>query len=163
MNSVSLIGRLAADPELKYTPSGIAVCSFRIAVDRQFKDKEGNKQTDWINIVSWRQTAEFIGNYGSKGRLVSVQGALQTRSYANNEGKNITVTEVIADSVNVLDKQKETASGTPSLQAVDVFTDVYAAPDQESDPNVVAKAPVFSIPKTVNSPVTEEYNPFSGE
>ena len=65
---------------------------------------------------------------------------MQTRSYANNEGKNITVTEVIADSVNVLDKQKETASGTPSLQAVDVFTDVYAAPDQESRPKCCGKS-----------------------
>ena len=106
MNRVCLIGRLTRDPELKYSGEGTAICNFSIAVDRQYKDKAGNKQADFFRITAWRKTAEFVGNYGSKGRLVAVDGKLQSRSY-DKDGQKISVVEVVADDVNFLDKPKE--------------------------------------------------------
>ena len=85
LNSVVLIGRLTADPEHKQTPSGISVTSFSIAVDRNYNGKDGNRQTDFINIVAWRNTADFICRHFSKGQMIAVEGSVQTRSY---EDKN---------------------------------------------------------------------------
>jgi len=107
MNVVILIGRLVADPELKYTPSGIATCSFRIAVDRRFKSASGERQTDFINIVTWRQQAEFVANYMSKGRLVAVHGTLQVRSWVQQDGQKKFFTDVVAEDVQGLDRPKE--------------------------------------------------------
>ena len=101
MNVVVLIGRMVADPELKYTPSGIAVCSFRIAVDRWTKSESGEteKQADFFDITAWRQSAEFAANYLGKGRLVAVHGRLQTRSWVQQDGQKRFKMEVVADSV----------------------------------------------------------------
>ncbi|MCE5198158.1 MAG: single-stranded DNA-binding protein [Armatimonadota bacterium] len=107
MNVVVLIGRMVADPELKYTPSGVAVCSFRIAVDRRFKSETGEKQSDFFNIVAWRQSAEFAANYLQKGRLVGVQGRLQSRSWVQQDGQKRYAVEVVADSIQGLDRPKE--------------------------------------------------------
>ena len=107
MNVVVLVGRLVADPELKYTPSGVAVASFRIAVDRRFKSQSGEKETDFINIVAWKQSAEFAANYLSKGRLVAVHGRMQTRSWVQQDGQKRWKTEVVADNVQGLDKPRE--------------------------------------------------------
>jgi single-strand DNA-binding protein len=105
LNRVILIGRLTRDPELKYTPSGTAVTTFTLAINRKFN----KEQTDFIDIVVWRQSAEFCANYGSKGRLVAVEGRLQVRTYETKEGQKRKVTEVVADDVRFLDK-----SGTGS-------------------------------------------------
>ena len=107
MNVVVLIGRLVADPELRYTPSGVAVCSFRIAVDRRFKSESGEKETDFIDIVAWRQQAEFVANYMSKGRLIGLQGRMQTRSWVQQDGQKRWKTEVVAENLQFLDKPKE--------------------------------------------------------
>ena len=107
LNTVVLIGRLVADPELKYTPSGVPVCSFRIAVDRRFKSESGEKQADFIDIVAWKQSAEFAANYLTKGRLISVQGRLQTRSWVQQDGQKRFKMEVVADNVQGLDRPKE--------------------------------------------------------
>lgn len=104
-NRVVLIGRMTAEPELKYTPQGTAVANFTLAANRKF-DRE---ETDFINIVVWRQQAEFAANYGGKGRLVLVEGRLQTRTYENQEGKKVKVTEVVADEVRFLDSKKKDA------------------------------------------------------
>lgn len=106
LNSVVLIGRLVADPGLKYTPSGVAVSEFRIAVDRKFKSEGGEKQTDFIDIVAWRQSAEFCANYLSKGRLIAVQGRIETQSW-EKDGQKRSKTQVVADSVQGLDKPKD--------------------------------------------------------
>lgn len=100
---VVLIGRMTAVPELKYTTQGTAVASFTLAANRKFNKDE----TDFINIVVWRQQAEFAANYGDKGRLVLVEGRLQTRTYENQEGKKVKVTEVVADEVRFLDSKKK--------------------------------------------------------
>ncbi|MFB0847300.1 single-stranded DNA-binding protein [Paenibacillus oleatilyticus] len=103
LNRVILIGRLTRDPELRYTPAGVAVAQFTLAVDRQFK-REGEENADFIPIVTWRQLAENCANYLRKGRLAAVEGRIQVRTYDNNDGKRVYVTEVIADSVRFLER-----------------------------------------------------------
>lgn len=107
LNNVVLIGRMVADPELKYTPSGVAVTSFRIAVDRRFKSESGEKQADFIDVVAWKQSAEFAANYLSKGRLVAVQGRIQSRSWVQQDGQKRYKTEVVAESVQGPDRPRE--------------------------------------------------------
>ena len=109
VNSVILVGRLVADPELKYTPNGVAVCSFRIAVDRRFKNENGERVADFFTVVAWRQTAEFVANYMAKGRLIAVEGRLQSRSWTDQNGQRRSVVEVSADNVSALDSRN--ASG----------------------------------------------------
>ncbi|QHZ51290.1 single-stranded DNA-binding protein [Paenibacillus larvae] len=106
LNRVVLIGRLTKDPELRYTSSGIAYTSFTLAVERPFKTN-GDKETDFINIVTWRQAAEACANYLRKGRLTAVEGRIQVRNYENNEGRRIYVTEVVADNVRFLESSKK--------------------------------------------------------
>ena len=113
MNRIILIGRLVADPELRYTGSGVPVANFRLAVDRQRKSQGGEKETDFINIVAWRQQAEFATNYLSKGRLVAVEGRLQIRQWTTNDGQKRTTAEVVADNVQGLDRPREQAAQTP--------------------------------------------------
>lgn len=107
LNRVVLIGRLSRDPELRYTPSGVATCSFNLAVERNFTNSQGEKETDFINIVTWRQLAENCANYLRKGRLIALEGRIQVRSYDNNEGRRVYVTEVVADNVRFLESKKE--------------------------------------------------------
>lgn len=103
LNRVILIGRLTRDPELRYTPSGVAVTQFTLAVDRPFSNQQNERETDFIPIVTWRQLAETCANYLRKGRLTAVEGRIQVRSYDNNEGRRVYVTEVIADNVRFLE------------------------------------------------------------
>ena len=104
MNRTVLIGRLTKDPELKYTPgTGNAVATFTLAVDRQFKNKEGQKEVDFIPIVVWGKPAENAANYLSKGKLIGVSGRIQTRSYDAKDGSKRYVTEVVADEVQFLE------------------------------------------------------------
>lgn len=103
LNRVVLIGRLTKDPEMRYTPSGVAVTTFTLAVDRPFTNNNREKETDYINIVTWRQLAETVANYLRKGRLTAVEGRIQVRNYDNNEGKRVYVTEVVADNVRFLE------------------------------------------------------------
>ncbi|MNR93682.1 Single-stranded DNA-binding protein ssb [compost metagenome] len=107
LNRVILIGRLTRDPELRYTPAGLAVTQFTIAVDRPFISQGGEREADFIPVVTWRQLAETCANYLRKGRLTAVEGRIQVRNYDNNEGKRVYVTEVIADNVRFLEGKKE--------------------------------------------------------
>ena len=107
LNSVCLMGRLTADPELKSTQSGVSVCSFRIAVDRTYQPKGQEKQTDFINIVTWRGTAEFVSRYFRKGQLVAVQGSIQTSQYTDRDGNKRTAFDVVADNVFFAEKKAE--------------------------------------------------------
>jgi len=111
LNRVILIGRLTRDPELRYTPSGVAVTQFTIAVDRPFTSQGGEREADFIPVVTWRQLAETCANYLRKGRLTAVEGRIQVRNYENNEGKRVYVTEVIADNVRFLESNREGGSG----------------------------------------------------
>ena len=111
LNKVILQGRLIADPELRHTPNGVAVATFRIAVDRDFKDKNtGERQADFINVVAWRATGEFVSKFFSKGRMAIVSGALQSRNYEDKEGNKRYTLEVVADNVYFGDSKKEQAA-----------------------------------------------------
>lgn len=106
LNRVVLIGRLTADPNLRYLPNGTATTSFTLACDRPFQTG-GEREADFIPIVCWRQLAETCANYLKKGRLTAVEGRIQVRNYTNNEGKKVFVTEVIADNVRFLESNRE--------------------------------------------------------
>lgn len=115
LNKVILAGRLTADPELKTTPNGISVCSFSVAVDRRYsKDK---KQTDFINVVAWRSTAEFITKYFSKGNSICVCGSIQTRNYTDKNGNKRTAVEVVAEEATFCEGKKNTAEGAEMPEA----------------------------------------------
>lgn len=99
LNRVILQGRMVVDPELRQTPSGVAVCTFRIAVDRDFKNKDGEREADFINVMAWRSTAEFISRNFSKGKMIVLDGRIQVRSYTDRDGNKRTVSEVVAENV----------------------------------------------------------------
>jgi len=111
LNRVILVGNLTRDPELRYTSNGgVAVVRFTVAVNRRFTNQQGEREADFINIVAWRNLAENCGNYLRKGSLVAVEGRIQTRSYENQEGRTVYVTEVVADDVRFLSSRNRTQS-----------------------------------------------------
>lgn len=109
MNIVIIKGRITKDIDVKATNSGVNYCNFSVAVDRRFKDSNGNKLTDFLNVVAWRNTADFVGKYFAKGSEILIAGELQTRSYQDANGNNRTVTEIIANEVDFCGSK---ASGT---------------------------------------------------
>ena len=115
-NLVVLTGRLTADPELKTTQSGISVTSFSIAVDRRYRAGE-EKQTDFINIVAWRQTAELVAKYFKKGNLIGIEGSIQTRKYTDKNGNNRTAFEVVANNIQFIESKRDAAATTVSDSA----------------------------------------------
>lgn len=120
MNKVYLIGNLTKDPELRATQSGVSVCNFSIAVNRRFKDADGNQQTDFFNIVAWRQTADICGKFLMKGKKVAVVGSIQTRTYEAQDGSKRTAFDIVADEVEFLTPMGEapgTRSTAPSAPA----------------------------------------------
>lgn len=109
-NLVVLTGRLTADPEIKATQNGVQVCSFTIAVERRYKQGE-ERQADFINIVSWRQTAEFVCKYFTKGSMIGIEGAIQTRKYQDKDGNNRTAFEVVANNVQFVESKRPQGNG----------------------------------------------------
>lgn len=107
-NLVVLTGRLTADPELKTTQSGISVTSFSIAVDRRYRAGE-ERQTDFINVVAWRQSAEFVAKYFKKGNMIGIEGSIQTRKYTDKNGNNRTAFEVVANNVQFVESKRDSA------------------------------------------------------
>ena len=105
LNRVVLVGRLTRDPDLRYTPNGVAVANFNIAVNRPFSNQQGEREADFINGVVWRKQAENLANYMKKGSLVGVDGRVQTRNYEGSDGKTVYVTEVVAESVQFLESK----------------------------------------------------------
>lgn len=116
LNRSILVGRLTRDPDLRYTPAGIAVTTFVLAVDRPYKKQGGEREADFIPVVVWRQLAETCANYLRKGRLAAVEGRIQVRNYENNEGKRVYVTEVIADNVRFLESGNRSGNSQNSFE-----------------------------------------------
>lgn len=115
LNHIVIMGRLGHDPELRHTQSGTPVASFRLAVDRDFKDKNtGERTTDWIDVVAWRQTGEFVSRYFTKGRMAVVEGRLQIRDWTDKEGNRRTAAEVVADSVYFADSKRDSDNANAS-------------------------------------------------
>ena len=125
INHVTLVGRLVRDIELRKTNSNTSVCSFTVAVDRRFKSQQGGQDADFVSCIAWRQSAEFLAKYGSKGAIVSVEGRIQTRNYDNASGQKVYVTEVVAESVQLISNRNSqgmngstmnTQTFTPSVE-----------------------------------------------
>ncbi|WP_249872284.1 single-stranded DNA-binding protein [Oceanobacillus saliphilus] len=111
LNRVVLVGRLTKDPDLRYTPNGVAVANFTIAVNRPFSNQQGNREADFINCVVWRKPAENLANYMKKGSMIGVDGRIQTRTFEGQDGKTVYVTEVVADSVQFLESKGSSSQG----------------------------------------------------
>lgn len=116
MNKAILIGNLANDPESRTTASGIAQCSFRLAVQRRFANASGVREADFLPVVCWRNTAEFAAKYLLKGRRVAVEGSIQTRSYDAQDGAKRYVTEIIADNLEIMDRRETAAAPEASVE-----------------------------------------------
>ena len=152
MNKAILIGRLTRDPELRYTSSNRAVCQFSIAIDRPFTNQStGQREADFINIVAWDKTAENIGKFMSKGRLIAGEGRIQTRNYDNNEGKKVYVTEVIASNVQFLESRNAATNGNG-------FNSMPEPPMEKSPYDFGGETPSASSSNTMN---IEENDPFA--
>lgn len=142
LNRVVLVGRLTRDPDLRYTPNGVAVANFTIAVNRPFTNQQGSREADFINCVVWRRPAETLANYMKKGNQIGVDGRLQTRSYEGQDGKTVYVTEVVADSVQFLESRGSTGQGqtsgyqqNPQDYNQNQFPNQPSQPSQPSQPN----------------------------
>ena len=139
LNRIVIMGRLVADPELRTTPGGVAVATVRLAVDRDFKNKQtGEKETDFINVVAWRQTAEFVSRYFTKGRMAVVEGRLQIRPYTDRDGNKRTAAEVVAENFYFGDSRRDGEGGgsyAPSSysSAPAQPSSQYAAPGADDD------------------------------
>lgn len=129
LNRVILIGRLARDPEVRYTPTGVPVAQLVLAVNRPFVNAQGEREADFIKVVAWRRQAETIGAHLTKGRLVAVEGRLQVRNYETADGQKRSATEVVADSVRFLDRPVP----GPGEELGDVFAE-EALPEDEGTP-----------------------------
>ena len=124
MNKAILVGRLTRDPELKSTANGTNVCSFSVAVNRRYKNAEGNYDADFINCTAWRQTAEFVSKYFTKGRMIGVIGSIQTRNYDDKDGKKVYVTEVAADEVHFVESKGDNNNNTAPVADVNDFAPI---------------------------------------
>jgi single-strand DNA-binding protein len=155
LNRVVLVGRLVADPEMKYTPQGVAVASMRIAVNRFTKNEQGEYEADFFNVTAWRRTAEFANTYLGKGRLVSVDGRLQTRSWVAQDGTRRSAVEIVAENLEGLDRRQEGDAPAPAPSY-----------DEDAAPAPKATAPTRSKPAPSRTPVDEdldEADPFADE
>ena len=130
-NKIILMGRICSDPELKTTPQGVNVCSFRIAVDRRFTPKGEEKKSDFFNVVAWRQQGEFVHNYFGKGRMILVEGELQTSPYTDKNGNQATWYEVNAERVSFTGEKAQ--SGTPAPAPAESAPSASAPPTSQDD------------------------------
>ena len=130
LNIAAIMGRLTADPELRQTPNGISVTSFSVAVGRSYVRQGGERETDFINVVAWRSTAEFVCRYFQKGQMIAVNGSIQTRNYVDKNGNNRTAFEIVADNVHFCESkasaQQSTTFAVPQPPAAQQNSDVMS-------------------------------------
>lgn len=117
LNQVIIAGRMVADPELKKTQSNVSVCSFRVAVQREFKDANGQYITDFLNVTAWRQGADLVAQYFRKGSSIAIVGSIQTREYTDQQGNKRYMTEIIADKVRFVDSKSDGEPAPAPAQA----------------------------------------------
>ena len=128
LNRIVIMGRLTRDPELRRTQSGTPVTSIRLAVDRDFKSQDGTKQADFFDVVAWRQTAEFVSKYFTKGRMAIVEGRLQSRDWQDRDGNKRTSIEIVADNFYFGDSRRDGQSGDYTAPAYGSPAESYTAP-----------------------------------
>ena len=144
INTAVLTGRLTKTVDLRYTSNGTAYASFTLAVDRNFKDATGNKQTDFINCVAWKKTAEILANYTQKGSLVGVEGRIQTRSYDNQQGQKVYVTEVLTENLTFLESRKANDTSDYSQDGINNKNQNTGGSFANNDP-FTAEGEVFEV------------------
>ncbi len=147
LNRIIIMGRLARDPELRHTQSGTPVASFRLAVDRDVRDKStGERITDWIDVVAWRGTAEFVSKYFAKGRMAVVEGRLQMRDWTDKEGNRRTSAEVVADNIYFGDSRRDGDSDRGSYGNNSYGNNSYGGGNRSGGDYNRAPAPDYGIP-----------------
>ena len=134
LNSFNAIGRLVADVDLKQTPNGKAVASFNVAIQRDRKDNNGEYQADFLPVVAWNQSAEYLAKYANKGDLISLSGRIQTRNYENQQGQRVYVTEVIAQTVQVVAKSKNNQDQSQGNNQ-NYGNDIFGGTSMDIDPD----------------------------
>lgn len=134
LNHITIMGRLTKDVELRHTNNGVSVASFTLAVDRDFKDKSGSKETDFIDIVAWRNTADFVASYFAKGRMAVVDGRLQTRKWTDKDGNKRTAYEIVAENVYFGDSKTESKPTNNAYYADTKFAEVGEDDDDDDIP-----------------------------
>ena len=139
LNVVAIMGRLVADPELRTTPNGVNVVSFRIACDRNFARAGEQRQADFLDVVAWRQTAEFVSKYFQKGSLIAIDGSLQTRQYQDKNGNNRTAVEIVANNVNFAGPKGSNQGGGAYQNSAPSYQNQAPA-----RPAAVEAAPIYS-------------------
>lgn len=153
INNVVLVGRLTKDVELRYTPANQAVATFTLAVNRTFKNANGEREADFINIVIWRQAAENLANWAKKGALIGITGRIQTRNYENTQGQRVYVTEVVADNFQMLESRGTREGGqTGGGYTPAASTNPNFGGNQSAQPQASSPAPDFG----------RDSDPFSG-
>ena len=152
LNKVILMGRLTADPELRQTPNGVSTCRFTVACDRNFVPQGGERQADFITVVAWRQTAEFVSRYFAKGRMICVEGNLRTSSYPDKRYSDVThyVTEVYADQIHFTGEKAQQGGGNGNFAPQQFAQPQYNQPIQNAQPQYApqqqnAQAPTASF------------------
>lgn len=140
INNVVLVGRLTRDPELRYTPSNQAVTTFSLAVNRNFKSQNGEREADFISCVIWRKQAENLANWAKKGALIGIVGRIQTRTYENQEGQRVYVTEVVADSFQLLESRESRNNSNTSTQ------NSFGQPEEHNYQNSFGQTSPMDIP-----------------
>lgn len=159
LNRVVLVGRLTRDPEMKYTPAGVAVTQMGIAVQRFTKNETGDRDVDFFNLVAWRQSAEFAANYLVKGQLISVDGRLQARSWVGQDGTKRNAVEIVVDNIDSLDRKPDTAGSPEGEHSAPPQTRAASAPSASapSAPPTAARTAASSAPDM------DESDPFADE
>src|SRR5690625_3472669 len=131
LNRVVIVGRLTRDPDLRYTSTGVAVANFTVAANRPFKNQQGEQEADFINCVTWRKQAENLTTYMKKGNLIGVDGRVQTRSYENQEGKMVYVTEILAENIQFLESRGSSQQRSGEQQGQSNYQNQQQAPPQQ--------------------------------
>ena len=153
INSVVLVGRLANDPEMRYTPSGLPIANFRLAVDRGRKSESGEDQTDWLNIVAFQKTAELVNQYLDKGSLVGIEGRIQSRTWEGQDGKRNYSVEIVANNVRFLESKAE-ADRRRAARGQSAPAGAAAAPPAQAQ-----QAPQAQEPAEAPSPPADDFGP----
>lgn len=163
INNVVLVGRMTKDAELRHTPSNVAVATFTLAVNRNFKNQDGEREADFVNCVIWRQQAENLANWAKKGALIGITGRIQTRSYDNQQGQRVYVTEVVAESFQLLESRTAREGQGGGYSAGNSFTggNDYNSPYQtpaQSTPNFAREESPFRTNNPMD--ISDDYLPF---
>lgn len=163
INRVVLVGRLTKDVDLRYTGSGTAVASFTVAVNRQFTNQNGEREADFVNCVAWRKTAETLANFTRKGSLIGLEGRIQTRSYENQQGQRVYVTEVVVDTFSMLESKSVNEQRQHTSPASNNYDGGAASPASSSHQSSSAQGQQYnqSAPQTTNQSFERNADPFA--